>query len=131
MVECSTVNNEECFASISSLPKDQNGPVFAEPWQAQAFAMAIKLSELGYFTWTEWTETMSGLLKAAADRGEPDDSTKYYEYWLTALESLATIKGLTDNDSLIQRKAAWIQAYEHTPHGKPVALLKEQSSNII
>lgn len=97
-------------------------PVFAEPWQAQAFALAVKLSELGYFTWKEWAAALAEELKAAADRGEPDDGSRYYEYWLAALERLALEKGLTSADAMLQRKEAWADAYRHTPHGKPVEL---------
>jgi nitrile hydratase accessory protein len=110
------------FESLSRLPRDEGGPVFAEPWQAQAFALAVKLSEQGNFTWKEWTETLGAEFKAAAERGEPDDGTHYYEHWLATLERLVTAKGLTDRDSLHERKEAWADAYRHTPHGKPVEL---------
>jgi len=96
--------------------------VFAEPWQAQAFALAVKLSELGYFTWKEWTETLAAELRSAAERGEPDDGSKYYHHWLAALERLVIAKRLTDRDALLARKEAWADAYRHTPHGKPVVL---------
>lgn len=96
--------------------------MFAEPWQAQAFALAVKLSEQGHFTWKEWSAALADELKAAADRGDPDEGSRYYEYWLAALERLVTGKGLTDHAALLQRKAAWADAYRHTPHGKPVEL---------
>ena len=108
--------------ALPALPRDEGGPVFSEPWQAQAFALAVKLSEQGHFTWKEWAETLAGELKAAADRGEPDDGSHYYEHWLAALERLVTSKGLTDYASLNTRKDAWADAYRHTPHGKPVTL---------
>jgi nitrile hydratase accessory protein len=96
--------------------------VFAEPWQAQAFALAVKLSEQGHFTWKEWAATLADQLKVAADRGEPDDGAHYYEHWLKALERLVTGKGLTDQVALLRRKEAWAEAYRCTPHGKPVEL---------
>ena len=96
--------------------------MFAEPWQAQAFALAVKLSEQGHFTWKEWADALAAEIKAAADRGDTDDGTRYYEHWLAALERLVTAKGLTDPDSLLARKEAWADAYRHTPHGKPVEL---------
>ena len=96
--------------------------MFAEPWQAQAFALAVRLSAQGHFTWKEWAAALADELKAAADRGEPDDGSRYYEYWLAALERLVTAKGLTDAPSLHARKEAWADAYRHTPHGKPVEL---------
>ena len=96
--------------------------MFAEPWQAQAFALAVKLSQEGYFTWKEWAAALADEIKRASDRGEPDDGSRYYEHWLAALERLVTAKGLSDPASLLQRKEAWADAYRHTPHGKPVHL---------
>lgn len=95
---------------------------FAEPWQAQAFALAVRLSEEGHFTWKEWAAALAAELKAAADRGEPDDGSRYYHYWLAALERLVAAKGLTDPEAMLARKEAWADAYRHTPHGKPVEL---------
>ena len=107
---------------FARIPRDENGPVFAEPWQAQAFAMAVKLSEEGHFTWREWAATLADELKAATDRGDPDDGSHYYEHWLAALERLVAAKGLSDPQALSERKLAWADAYRHTPHGKPVVL---------
>lgn len=103
-------------------PADGDGPVFAEAWQAQAFALAVKLSQAGWFTWPEWAAALGAELKAAAARGEPDDGSHYYEHWLAALEKLSIAKGLTDPGALLNRKQAWEEAYEATPHGKPVTL---------
>jgi nitrile hydratase accessory protein len=108
--------------ALPRLPRENNGPVFAEPWQAQAFALAVKLSEHGYFTWKEWAAALAAELKAAESRSEPDDGTHYYEHWLAALERLVVNKGLTDPEAMDERKAAWREAYLHTPHGKPVEL---------
>jgi nitrile hydratase accessory protein len=96
--------------------------VFAEPWQAQAFALAVRLSEQGHFTWKEWAATLAGELEAAAKRGEPDDGSHYYDHWLAALEHLVQAKGLLGRAALIERKEAWADAYRHTPHGKPIEL---------
>jgi nitrile hydratase accessory protein len=112
----------ENLAALPSLPRDEGGPVFAEPWEAQAFALAVKLSEQGHFTWKEWAAALAGELKAAVDRDEPDDGTRYYQHWLAALESLVAAKGLSDPAALLARKEAWAEAYRHTPHGKPVEL---------
>ena len=108
--------------ALPPVPRDDEGPVFSEPWQAQAFALAVELSEQGYFTWKEWAGALADELKAAADRGEPDDGTQYYHHWVTALERLVTEKGLTDSPALRERKEAWADAYRQTPHGMPVAL---------
>jgi nitrile hydratase accessory protein len=114
--------NSERLAALPRIPRDDGGPVFAEPWQAQAFALAVKLSEQGHFTWKEWAAALAEEIKAAGDRGEPDDGTHYYEHWLATLERLVTAKGLSDPASLATRKEAWADAYRHTPHGKPVEL---------
>src|SRR6478735_6347532 len=104
------------LSDLPRLPRDEGGPVFAEPWQAQAFALAVKLSEEGHFTWKEWAAELAAELEAAADRGEPDDGSRYYEHWLAVLERLATAKGLTDSSTLVARKEAWTDAYRNTPH---------------
>ena len=97
--------------------------MFAEPWQAQAFALAVKLSDQGYFTWKEWSAALADELKAAADRGEPDDGSRYYQHWLAALERLVAARGIADPAALHTRKEAWAEAYRRTPHGKPVELV--------
>ena len=110
------------LASLPALRRDEGGPVFAEPWQAQAFALAVRLSAQGYFTWNEWAAALADELKSAADRGNPDDGSRYYEYWLAALERLVTAKALSNPNELLARKEAWAEAYRRTPHGKPVDL---------
>jgi nitrile hydratase accessory protein len=118
----------ETLSELPRLPRDEGGPVFAEPWQAQAFAMAVRLSAQGHFTWKEWAAALAEELKAAADRGEPDDGSHYYEHWLAALERLVTSKRLADRAELLTRKEEWADAYRHTPHGKPVQLRKTGDS---
>jgi nitrile hydratase accessory protein len=95
--------------------------VFAEPWQAQAFAMAVQLSQQGWFTWKEWAAALSVELKAA-DLHDPDDGSRYYQHWLKALETLVAVKHLADPAALHARKEEWAAAYRNTPHGKPVEL---------
>src|SRR5215472_8451642 len=112
----------ENLAALPQLPRDSGGPVFAEPWQAQAFALAVRLLDQGYFSWKEWAAALAEELKSAADCGEPDDGSHYYEHWLAALERLVTAKGLSDPAAMAARKDAWADAYRHTPHGKPVEL---------
>jgi nitrile hydratase accessory protein len=108
--------------ALPSLPRDADGPAFAEPWQAQAFALAVRLSEKGHFTWKEWAAALAAELRAAADRGESDDGSRYYEHWLAALERLVVEKGLATTGVLRARKDAWSAAYAETPHGVPVEL---------
>ena len=90
--------------ALPSLPRDADSPAFAEPWQAQAFALAVRLSEKGHFTWKEWAAALSAELRAAADRGESDDGSRYYEHWLAALERLVAAKGLVSAEELARRK---------------------------
>lgn len=122
-----TTSPRDRFAALPPLlrpPGGADGAVFAEPWQAQAFALAVKLSEQGYFTWKEWAATLANELKTATARGEPDDGSRYYEHWLGALERLVASKGLATPAALSRRKKAWAEAYRHTPHGKPVELAR-------
>jgi nitrile hydratase accessory protein len=107
---------------LPSLPRDDDGPVFGAPWQAQAFAMAVALHERGHFTWAEWTRRLAAEIGRAAARGEPDDGSRYYEHWLAVLETLVTEKRLALSDELQTRKAEWDRAARETPHGRPIEL---------
>jgi nitrile hydratase accessory protein len=112
----------EFLAALPRLPRDEEGPVFSEPWQAEAFALAVQLSAQRHFTWKEWASTLAEELKSAARRGEPDDGSRYYHCWLAALERLVVTKQLSDLVTLRTSKEAWAEAYRHTPHGEPVEL---------
>ena len=116
------------LAALPRIPSDDGGPIFAEPWQAEAFAPAVRLSAQGHFTWKEWASTLADELKAAATRGEPDDASRYYHHWLTALERLVVAKRLSDPATLLARKKAWAEAYQRTLHGKPVELEGDSAS---
>lgn len=110
------------LARLPGLPREADGPVFAEPWQASAFALAVSLSHQGHFTWKEWAAALAEELKASAARGEPADGSHYYHSWLATLERLVVAKGLTESGTLAETKEAWAEAYRQTPHGKPVEL---------
>ncbi len=112
----------ERLATLPALPRNEDGPVFEEPWQAQAFALAIELSAQGHFSWTTWARELAHELASAASRGEPDDGSSYYHHWVSALERLVVERGLSDSPALAERKEAWTEAYRHTPHGQPVEL---------
>ena len=116
----------ERLAALPPLPRDEEGPVFDEPWQAQAFALAVKLSEQGHFAWTTWAKALSEELSAAEARGEPDDGSRYYHHWVSALERLVVEWGLSDAAALAERKEAWADAFRHTPHGRPVELRRQE-----
>jgi nitrile hydratase accessory protein len=110
------------LATLPRLPRDEAGPVFAEPWQAHAFALAVRLSAQRHFTWSEWATALAVELNAATPRAEPDDGSRYYEHWLAALERLVTTKRLAKPAELLDRKNAWAEAHRRTPHGQPVRL---------
>lgn len=111
------------LAQLGPLPRDaEGGPVFAEPWQAEAFAMVLRLHEAGAFAWNEWAEALGGELSARRADCGPNDGGAYYERWLTALQNLLAQKGLVTPAELSAMRDAWAEAYAHTPHGQPVRL---------
>lgn len=123
-----SIPHPDKLAALPRLPRDEEGPVFAEPWQAAAFALALRLSAAGHFTWKEWAAALADELKTSAARGEPDDGSRYYHCWLNTLERLVVAKRLSGEAALLARKAAWADAYRRTPHGKPVELETEAGS---
>jgi nitrile hydratase accessory protein len=107
---------------LPALPCNQGGPVFNEPWEAQAFALVVRLSEAGYFTWSEWAAVLSQEINAAQARGDPDLGQTYYQHWLNGLERICVEKGLVGREDMRRRIEAWRRAYRQTPHGQPVGL---------
>ncbi len=108
--------------AVVSIPRDAGGPVFREPWEAEAFALALSLHERGLFTWTEWATTLGEEIKKAQAAGDPDTGETYYRHWLATLERLVAAKGLTDAGTLAHTRDAWERACERTPHGTPIVL---------
>ncbi len=111
--------------SVPGIPCDAEGPVFREPWEAQAFAMVVALQERGVFTWPEWAATLGEEIKAAQRAGDPDTGETYYHHWLAALESIVTRKGVADRAALSSYYDAWDRAADRTPHGVPIELKTE------
>lgn len=107
---------------VPSIPRDEGGPVFREPWEAQAFAMALALHERGVFTWPEWAATLSDEIKRAQAAGDPDTGETYYNHWLAALERLVAEKGVASSETLHRYRHAWEHACDRTPHGQPIEL---------
>lgn len=101
---------------------DEDAPVFNAPWEAEAFALAVKLSESGHFTWKEWAAALAEEIRMAGAHGDPDLGDTYYHHWLAALEKLVARKGLASGDELRARKEAWREAAERAPHGEPIEL---------
>ncbi|MET4806395.1 nitrile hydratase accessory protein [Limibacillus sp. MBR-115] len=106
----------------SDVPSSSDMPVFVEPWHAQVFALAVRLSEQGHFTWPEWAATFSEELARASAAGAPKDGSAYYDVWLTALETMLLDRNLATPKQLSDLKQAWTDAYLSTPHGAPVHL---------
>ena len=103
--------------------KDEQQPVFAEPWEAHAFAIAVKLSERGLFKWSEWTNTLAKEIKEAKEQGNPDFGNTYYKFWLSALETILLEKNILKKSDLKSIMEQWRRAYKSTPHGIPVKLV--------
>lgn len=110
------------LAGVAPLPCDATGPVFAEPWQAQAFALAVALHERGVFTWNEWADAISAEIR---EHAHDDDGSRYYEFWLEALEHLLIAKGQTTHAAVDELAASWARAAEATPHGRPIELAND------
>jgi nitrile hydratase accessory protein len=114
--------------AVPSIPCDAEGPVFREPWEAQAFAMALALHARGLFTGPEWAATLSSEIKKAQAAGDPDTGETYYRHWLAALERIVAEKGVTDATTLKRYVDAWDHAADRTPHGTPIELRPDDFS---
>jgi nitrile hydratase accessory protein len=112
-------------ASLPGIPLDCGEPLFREPWEAQAFAMALALHERGVFTWAEWAAALAEEIRRAQAAGDPDLGTTYYRHWLAALEKLVAAKGIASPEALTRYRGAWDHAADRTPHGTPIELSAE------
>jgi nitrile hydratase accessory protein len=113
------------ITAVPGIPRDEEGPVFRQPWEAQAFAMALLLHEAGLFAWNEWARTLGEEIAAAQAAGDPDRGDTYYRHWLAALERILAEKRVTTRAQLELHRRAWRHAAERTPHGAPIELLPE------
>ena len=104
------------------LPPGADEPVFAEPWQAHAFAMVLQLHQRGLFTWPEWAAALSAQIATAQAAGDADLGNTYYHHWLAALEALVASKGAAQAAELARYVQAWDHAADRTPHGQAIAL---------
>src|SRR4030088_119358 len=111
--------------AVPGIPRDDDGPVFREPWEAQAFAMALALHERGVFTWNEWASALAEEIKRAQTAGDPDTGETYYRHWLATLEKLVAAKGVATSETLHRYRDAWDRAADRTPHGAPIELTPE------
>ena len=111
--------------AVPDIPRDADGPVFREPWEAQAFAMALALHARGLFTWNEWAAALADEIKRAQAAGDADTGETYYRHWLATLERLTAAKGVATSETLNRCRDAWDHAADRTPHGQPIELKPE------
>ena len=116
---------DQAIAAVPGIPRGPEGPVFREPWEAEAFAMTLALHERGLFAWSEWTAVLADEIKRAQAQGDSDTGETYYRHWLAALERIVADKGVTDAASLARYRDAWDHAADRTPHGMPIVLRPE------
>lgn len=109
-------------AALTGLGHAADGPVFREPWEAQAFAMTLALHERGLFTWTEWADCLARQIQVAQSGGDADPGDAYYRHWLAALEMLVAAKNASSAGELARYRLAWDRAADRTPHGQPIEL---------
>jgi nitrile hydratase accessory protein len=113
---------------IPGIPQGEDGPIFREPWEAQAFAMALALHGQGLFTWPEWAAALADEIMRAQAAGDPDTGETYYLHWMSALERLVAEKGVADHATQSRYRDAWERAADATPHGNPIVLKREHFS---
>lgn len=113
---------QAAIRAVPGIPCDAQGPVFREPWEGQAFAMALVLHQRGLFTWGEWAEALGAEIRRAQAAGDPDTGETYYRHWFNTLEGMVAAKGVTTRDTLMAYRDAWERAAHRTPHGQPIEL---------
>ncbi len=117
---------KDALVAVPSIPRDDEGPVFREPWEAQAFALTVQLHERGAFTWSQWAEALGGEI---ANAGPNDPAENYYVHWMAALEKLTAEHDIVPREEFLARKDAWDRAARATPHGEPIELGRETNSH--
>jgi nitrile hydratase accessory protein len=119
------MSTDDVIRAVPGIPRAPEGPIFHEPWEAQAFAMTLALQERRLFTWGEWTAVLGEEIRRAQVTGDPDSGETYYHHWLAALERIVAEKGVADAASLARCHRAWKRAAERTPHGSPIVVRVE------
>ncbi len=122
MSEINTEAARQAMEAVPSIPRDRDGPLFREPWEAQSFAITLGLYDQGLFSWKEWTAALVVEIKRAQEAGDPDTGETYYLHWLAALEWIVREKGVADDATLGRYRDAWRRAADRTPHGQPILL---------
>ena len=112
--------------AVRGIPRDRDGPVFREPWEAQAFAMAVTLQVRGLFTWSEWAAALGEEIK----RAPGGRRSRHRRDLLQALARDARADGGAERrhrsgDAGPLSGDAWDRAADRTPHGTPIELQVE------
>lgn len=128
MTETPPPSAGDALKTLPSIPRDDGGPVFRAPWQAQVFAIALALHERGLFGWSEWSAILAEEIRRAEQTGDPGTGETYYDHWLAALERLVAAKGVGSHQTLSRCREAWRHAAARTPHGAPIKLTTEDFS---
>ena len=118
----------QCRHGMPMPPQADDAPVFAEPWQAQAFAMTVALHAQGLFTWPEWAAALTERLRSVNAAGGLDDGSNYYLHWMDTLEGLVLAKQVGTSAQLHDLEHAWEAAAARTPHGQPIELKAQDYS---
>ena len=100
----------------------QENVTFNSPWEAQVFALAVRLQETGILTRDVWTRALAEEIRQASQRNDPDLGDTYYHHWTRALEQVLVNASLVDDHEIEERIQAWRKAYASTPHGHAVLL---------
>jgi nitrile hydratase accessory protein len=97
--------------AIPSIPGDETGRTFDAPWQAQAFALVVRLNKAGHFGWDEWVRVFSQEIARSPSRAGESENDTYYRQWLDALEQIVVARGLLSLGDAQERTSAWSAAY--------------------
>jgi nitrile hydratase accessory protein len=76
---------------------------FSAPWEARAFAIALRLAQAGVCTWEEFRHHLIneiGKADKARAHGWVEPGDGYYTHFLRALENLLREKGIVDERAL-------------------------------
>ena len=102
---------DDAIPRDAMIPRDGEGPVFHEPWQARVFAVIVKLCHDGRYDWSVFQQRL--IHEVGGADAARDDITGYYEHWLAAAEKLLVAENLVSVGELAERKA---HVAAHRPH---------------
>lgn len=107
--------NLPALDQLPRIPRDADGPVFREPWEAEAFALAVRLHQAGVFTWPQWAAALAAEIRRAQAAGDADLGDGYWRHWLTALEGLLAEARLVTPEET-RRRGVEIERAQHRDH---------------